>query len=107
MRSLHRRRFHDDVLEIPVPTVVREPPFAAPRQPKHCHRLLEPLLCLPDWNTESAELIVAIAAPNTEVEASSGEHVDRGDLLGEQQRVVQGSTTTAVPRRIVEVRAAR
>ncbi len=56
------------------------------------HRLVEALARLLDRDTEAVELGLAVALADTEIDAAAAQQVERGDLLGDQHRIVPRQT---------------
>src|SRR5207244_11257353 len=52
-----------------------------------------------ELEAEALELVVLVAAPEADVDPPAREEIERGDLLGHDERVVQRTTMTAVPTR--------
>ena len=90
MRLLHRARLDDDVLELPAASVVREAIGSGPCRAQEGHGLVEPLGGLLDRDAKARELRRPIALADAEIQASVGQEVDRGHLLGQQHRIVPG-----------------
>ena len=94
---LHRWGLDDDVVEGPVPAVVREPLPGRPRSQEHLERLLEARIGLVLIDVEAAELRVPVALADAEVDAAARDHVQRRRLLGEQDGVVPWQDHDARP----------
>ena len=101
MRLLGRRWLDHDVIESPELSLMRKPLTGGPGLGDDSERLFEPRVGLLLRNVEAAELVVAVALADTEIEPAARHHVEHRRLLGEQHRIVPGQHhhRTADPQR--------
>src|SRR5262249_11940117 len=90
VRTLGGRRLDHDIVERPVFAPMRERLVRGPRFDKYVEAFVKPRAGLIHVDAKAAELVVAIAAADAEIEPAAGEQVKRRGLLGEQYRVVPG-----------------
>ena len=90
VRALQRRWLDHDVVVAPALAVMAEASFAHPAFLDDLHRLVEALGRLLDRDAEAVELGLAVALADAEVDAPAAQKVERGDLLGHQDRIVPG-----------------
>src|SRR5262245_23850065 len=90
MGALHRLGLDHDIVVVPELAVMAEAAVAGPRLADDLHGLVEALGGLRDRDAEAVELGLAIALADAEVDAPAAEKIERGDLLGDQHRVVPG-----------------
>ena len=88
MRLLDGRRLDDDVVELPVLALPREPLVRRPRLGDDVDQFLEPRLGLLHRNAEADELVVAVALADAEIQPPARQQVHRRRLLGQQHGVV-------------------
>jgi len=69
----------------------------APQPEDEVERLIEAFAGLADIDAEAGELPRLVAAPDTEIDPASRQHVELRDLLGHQNGVVQGQNDDAGP----------
>src|SRR5262249_59556784 len=90
VRALHRLGFDHDVVVVPALAVVAEAPFRRPRLADDLHRFVEPFGRFGRRNAKSVELWLAISLADSEVDAPAAQEIERGGLLGDQDRSVPG-----------------
>jgi hypothetical protein len=90
VRRLERQGLDDDVVEVPVAAVVREPVAGGPGPEQDVECLAETGVGVCLVHVEAAELGVAVALAYPQVDPAARYHVQRRGLLGEQDRVVPG-----------------
>ncbi len=90
MRLLDGRRLDDDVVELPVFAVEREPLVRRPRLGDDVDRFLEARLRLLHRNAEADELVVPVALADAEIQPAARQQIDRRRLFGQQHRIVPG-----------------
>src|SRR5262245_54842262 len=88
MRPLNGARLDDDVVEMPALAVVREALAGGPSLAQERHCLLKALGCLLDRDAKARELRLPVTLAHAEVESPLRQEIERGDLLGEQDRIV-------------------
>src|SRR6266850_648538 len=87
-RLLQRLREDRGLRDLEELAVVRER-TALEGQQEDVHGLLPPVAARGELQAEPLELVVLIAAPEADVDPAAGQQVERGDLLGDNQRMVQ------------------
>src|SRR5262245_21763366 len=107
MRLLHRRRLDDDVLVTPALAMMRETLFRRPRPAQKRHGFIIALAGFFHRNAEAVDLAPSVALANAEIEPAVGRRSNVAACSARSAGLCQGSTSTAVPSRIVEVLAAR
>ena len=90
VRLLDGRRLDDDVVELPVLAVEREPLVRRPRLGDDVDRFLEARLGLLHRDAEADELVVPVALADAEIQPPARQQIDRRRLFGQQHRVVPG-----------------
>src|SRR4051794_11204471 len=89
MRRLHRLRFDADVVVAVKLAFVGEGAGRAPRLEDDIERLVVACGRFVHWDAEAVDLRPREAAPDTKVEASARQQVDRRRLFGQTYRVVE------------------
>jgi hypothetical protein len=73
MRLLRRRRLDDDVVEIPVPAVMREALLRRPGFHDDVERFIETRVGFFDWHAEAGKFVVPVALADAEIEPAAGQ----------------------------------
>src|SRR5690242_11970741 len=88
MWLLRRRRLDHDIFETPEPAAMREPAALGKGADHHLERLVKSCLGLLRRDLKSLELAMAIAFADAEIEAATGNQIERCRLFREQHRVM-------------------